>query len=59
MIFILGVITGLLLRDIKCGCEKGLEKIEKTIRSKEKAQFLEPITVKEKFEKAKTIDDIL
>ena len=56
--FLLGVIIGILVRDIKFETLKIIEnhqekKIEKS------AQFLEPITIKEKFNNANIIDDIL
>jgi hypothetical protein len=59
--FILGIILGVLVRDIKC---KGIEIIQ-GLETKEfknekgKVQFLGPITYEEKFNSANNISDVL
>jgi hypothetical protein len=57
--FALGVILGVLIRDIKFGVLRIEEKAEKWIRSQQKAQFIEPISTQERFDNAENIDDML
>lgn len=59
--FILGLIVGILIRDIKCKTIENVEKIKefpKKIHNKY-ATFLEPISKEEKWDNALTIDDLL
>ena len=61
--FILGVILGVLIRDIKFKALDYLERLEKlkeTIQEKqEHTTFLEPVTPEEKWNKAQNISDLL
>ncbi len=60
--FILGLIAGMLIRDIKCFAQRVLEEAQKNLETGKtekagKAEFYEPISEKEKFEKAKNISE--
>ena len=56
IIFLLGVIIGILVRDIKFTTTKYTEKIKKR---NEKTQFLDSVSFEEKFNKANNITDII
>ena len=56
--FILGIILGVLIRDIKFEALKAEERLEKWVKG-EKVQFIEPISIQERFHEAKNIDDML
>lgn len=56
LFLVLGIIIGLLLNPAK---EKIVEKIETRTIFREKAQFVESVSGKEKFEKAEEINDLL
>jgi hypothetical protein len=53
----IGISIGLLINHSKVG--KVIEKIKDVEIIPKKAQFIEPISLKEKFDKAKSVDDIL
>ena len=57
--FVLGLILGILIRDIKCGVVKTIQDIEKTQQNKGETQFIESISFKEKFKNAKNVSDLL
>ena len=57
--FILGVIVGILIRDIKCKSSNFIEEVRKNQENKGETQFFEPMSTQEKFKNAKNIDDIL
>ena len=56
IIFLLGVIIGILVRDIKFTTIKYTDKIKK---KNDKTQFLDSIPFEEKFNKANNITDII
>ena len=56
--FILGVILGILVRDIKTSVIKNVEDIQQITQGGE-TKFFEPVTIAEAFKNAKSIDDIL
>ena len=56
IIFLLGVIIGILVRDIKFTTTKYTEKIKKR---NEKTQFLDSVSFEEKSNKANNITDII
>ncbi len=59
--FILGIILGLLIRDIKFTVVKKVDDIKERYEESKQhpAQFFEPITLKEKFNSATSVDDLL
>ncbi len=62
--FFLGLIVGILVRDIKCKSIEITEQIKNFIKEEKEvngsgAQFIESVSAKEKFDNAKTIDDII
>ncbi len=59
IIFILGVILGVLIRDIKFEISKKFKQVHDLIVPQGKVQFIEPIPFKEKFQNSKSINDLL
>lgn len=59
ILFSLGLIIGLLIRDIKCHTLHAIEKYKKSQENKEDAQFFEPKSMKDKFNEATSFDDLL
>lgn len=57
--FCLGLIIGILIRDIKYEVVNKTQELKKTFESKGETQFLDPVTTAEKFKEAKSIDDII
>jgi hypothetical protein len=59
---LLGIIIGMLIRDIKFQTiklvDKSKEKIE-TMFKNETSQFVEPVSFRDKFDEATSIDDLL
>lgn len=60
-LFVLGVILGILLRDIKTKVIRSNDPLSAAIRGyyHGSTQFIEPVSKKEKFDQANSIDDIL
>lgn len=59
IIFACGIILGVLVRDIKTKVVEAKEQIQKSIADKGEVQFIEPISMQEKFKNAKSVDDII
>ena len=59
VLFALGLIVGLLLNPAKQKAFKILHEYQKEIENKGETKFFEPITEKEKWENAKSVDDLL
>lgn len=59
IVLLLGVIIGLLLNPVKGKVVEKAVLIKETKLPKAKTQFVEPISGKEKFEKANNISDLL
>ena len=59
MAFVLGIILGILIRDIKIKTIGLVEKTKYFQKDMEKVQFIESITPIEKFKKAKNIGHLL
>lgn len=59
VIFILGVILGSILRDIKLKVYSGVSTVKKVINSQEKVKFIDSIPFKEKFDNSDNITDLL
>jgi len=57
--FILGVILGLLIREIKVKTLNEVEEIKHNSENKGHAQFFESVSFKEKFNKSNNISEIL
>ena len=57
--FILGLIVGILVRDIKFKTLETIDSVKKNIEDKGQAQFIEPVTPKEAFRGANTVDQLL
>lgn len=57
--FLLGVLIGLLLNPTKTKVINIIQEYKKEHESKSETQFFESITYKEKFQKAKSIDNLL
>lgn len=59
-LFFFGLIIGILTREIKTTSIETLEQVkEKVKKLPDKTSFYEPVTPKEQFEGAKSIDDLL
>ncbi len=56
--FLLGIIIGILVREIKFYTIKGVNSLRE-VGNQEKTDFFEPISDKEKFNNAKSIDETL
>lgn len=59
VIFLLGLIVGILVRDIKLKTLEKIENFKKTQENKGETKFFEPVTDKEKWDNAQTVDDLL
>lgn len=59
ILFSLGLIVGILVRDIKIKSIETFEQYKKNQENKGKAEFFESVTPKEKFDNAITVDDLL
>lgn len=57
--FILGVIVGLMIRDIKFQTLKQYENAKRHLEKREKTSFLEATPYAEKYQNAQSIDDVL
>lgn len=57
--FLLGIIIGILVRDIKYKFITTVESIQEDLKPIEPTQFFEPVTLEEKWNKAKSVDDLL
>lgn len=59
VIFALGLIIGILVRDIKYQTIETFKKVQETLENKPETQFIEPVTKEEAFKNSKTVDDII
>jgi len=59
IILVCGIILGILIRDIKFETIKIIEEIKKSNKNKEETKFFEPLSEKERFEKASNINELL
>lgn len=57
---LIGIVIGILVRDIKFHSLKKVEQVREHFDKKEQhTEFFEPVSYKEKFENAKTLDDLI
>jgi hypothetical protein len=57
--FLLGVVLGMMVREIKFVTIKEIEKFKKENEVYENANFIEPTSFREKFDDASSLDDLL
>lgn len=57
--FILGIILGVLIRDIKYSVVSKIDEVKKHYENTGSAQFFDPITKEEKWKKARSVEDLL
>lgn len=57
--FILGIIVGILVRDIKTKTVLYVDRLAKDHESKGQAQFIESKSMREKFDEAVDVEDLL
>lgn len=56
---LIGIIIGILVRDIKFHSLKKVEKLKEYFEKEEHTEFFEPMSYKEKFKNAQSIDDLI
>ena len=57
--FLLGLILGILIRDIKVKTLHQIERMKEERETKGGAQFFESMNFRERFDKAKNLEDLL
>jgi len=57
--FLLGVIIGILVRDIKFFTMTKVEKIKESMKTEESTKFFDPVTPEERWYKAENLTDVI
>lgn len=57
--FLLGVIIGILVRDIKYFTITKVDKIKESLKREEETKFFEPVTPEERWYKAENLTDVI
>ncbi len=59
LLFAIGIVIGMMIRDIKFFTLEQVEKLKEKLESGGKAQFLEPMSAKEAFNESETLDEFI